>query len=66
MAVVLPHDRAKREKVANEDVERIPQIEAILNAWGAEGWEAVGFAVVARSGTGGTGYPRLILKRPRE
>ena len=31
------------------------QVEAILNAWGAEGWEVVNFAVVARSGTGGVG-----------
>jgi hypothetical protein len=66
MAVVLPHDRTRDEKVAGETVQRIPQIEAILNEWGAEGWEAVGFVVIPRSGTGGTGYPRLILKRPSQ
>lgn len=65
MAVVLPHDRTRDEKVADENVQRIPQIEAILNAWGEEGWEAVGFAVTLRSGSGGTSYPRLILKRPK-
>jgi hypothetical protein len=64
MAVHLPHDRSRGEKVAGENVERIPQVEAILNAWGAEGWEVVNFAVVARSGTGGVGTPRLMLKRP--
>lgn len=64
MAVVLPHDRSREEKVAGEEVERIPQIEAILNAWGAEGWEVVGFQTPPRSGTGGVGWPRLILKRP--
>lgn len=63
MAVVLPHDRTRREKAAGENVERIPQVEAILNEWGALGWEVVGFAV-SSPGAGGTGFPRLILKRP--
>ena len=66
MAVMLPHDRQRGEKVAGEKVERIPQIEAILNAWGAEGWEVVGFAQNPRYGSAEATYPRLILKRPIE
>lgn len=65
MAVSLPHDRVTKTKTAGEDVEHVGQIEAILNEWGAQGWEVVGFSVVARSGAGGVGYPRLILKRPK-
>ena len=63
MAVVLPHDRTRDEKVAGETVKRVYQVEAILNEWGAQGWEVVGFQTPPRSGTGGVGDPRLILKR---
>lgn len=67
MAVMLPHDREREAKVGGEKVQHVPQIERILNAWGAEGWEVVGFAQNPRSGMGSdVTYPRLILKRPIE
>jgi hypothetical protein len=63
MAIVLPHDRTRDEKVAGERVERIPHVEKILNEWGAQGWEVVGFAQNPRTGVVSVQYPRLILKR---
>lgn len=64
MVVVLPHDRTRDARVADEKVQHVYQLEAILNEWGAAGWEVVGFATPPRSGTGGVGDPRLVLKRP--
>lgn len=64
MFVVLPHTRTTDSKVAGEAVKRVTQIEAILDAWGAEGWEAVAMTFAAHSGMGGVGEPRILLKRP--
>jgi hypothetical protein len=63
MAIVLPHDRTRDEKVAGEKVLRIPQIERILNEWGTQGWEVVGFSQNPRAGVTDVQYPRMILKR---
>ena len=41
LVVRLPHDRQRGETIAGEQAFRVPQDEAILNALGAEGWEAV-------------------------
>ena len=40
----LPHDRQRGDQVAGERVYHVEQDERILNALGAEGWEAVGLA----------------------
>ena len=63
MAINLPHDRTSGEKVAGETVERIPQIEAILNEYGDQGWEVVAMAMPIKMSSGV--YPKLILKRPK-
>ena len=59
----LPHDRKQRTKVANENVDVVYQITAILNAYGKEGWEAVGFSESFTS-TGSHFAPKFLLKRP--
>ena len=40
----LPHDRQRGARVAGEQVYHVEQDERILNALGAEGWEAVSAA----------------------
>lgn len=48
--VHLPHDRTSSEKVGGDKVEHLYQIEAILNAYGQQGWEAVGIAAFTGKG----------------
>lgn len=39
----LPHDRRQEGKVADERVENVYQITAILNEVGSQGWKVVNF-----------------------
>lgn len=57
--IVCRHTRATSYKAGGESVESIYQIEAILNAFGAEGWE-----VAAMTHVGGDAPARLVLKKP--
>ena len=43
MYVSLRHDRKRADRVADLKVEHVEQIEAILNAWGKQGWEVVNY-----------------------
>jgi hypothetical protein len=63
LSIYLPHDRKSTEKAAGETVERIPQVEAILNDYGDQGWEVVAMAMPQKMSSGV--YPQLILKRPK-
>ena len=58
-----PHTRTKTEKLGGEKVEHVYQVEAILNALGADGWEVVGYHY-ANSYAGVTPAPYFVLKRP--
>ena len=65
MFIGLPHSRTESGKVAGEKVERIPQIEAVLNELGKQGWEIVGHSYIVRAQLGGgMGEPFFALKRP--
>jgi hypothetical protein len=55
----LPHDRQRGERVAEEQVYHVEQDERILNALGAEGWEAVAAAPAPT-----THDLAVLLKRP--
>lgn len=61
----LPHGRTERSKVAGEAVDRIPQIEEILDAYGADGWEVVSSTHWGTAAGVGK-QPRFLLKRPIE
>lgn len=63
MCIQAPHTRAASTKVAGENAVRVPQVEAIMNALGDEGWELVCEWNYAVSGKAG---PTLLFKRPRE
>jgi hypothetical protein len=60
LAVRLPHDRQRSETIAGVQAFRVPQDEAILNALGDEGWEAV-----AATWPGEGAVLQVLLKRPR-
>ena len=58
-----PHTNTKDAKIGGEKVEHVPQVEAILNALGAEGWEVVGYHYT-NTMTGQKPAPYFVLKRP--
>ena len=63
--VGLPHDRTQDDSVANETVKVVHQQQDILNEYGAQGWELVGFDTVARSGGDGSYRSIAVLKRTK-
>lgn len=62
MCLQAPHSSHRDERVGGEKAERIPQIEAIMNGLGGQGWELVAGGH-ASSLTGSKG-PLLFFKRP--
>lgn len=63
MYLSLPHGRTTAGQIAGEAAERVLQVETILNALGAEGWEVVAMTQVTL-GAGTHDAPRFLLKRP--
>ena len=62
LLIELPNDRKTSTKIAGETAETVPQINAILNALGKDGWEAVAYADAFTS-AGSRRWPRVLLKR---
>ncbi len=60
----LPHDRTQEVNVAGVKVKvlQVPQVEAVLNALGAEGWEVVSIAAAATNSSS-RAVPWFTLKR---
>jgi hypothetical protein len=62
--VELPHTNKTRLKVADLNVDVVPQIGAILTAYGAEGWEVVTFSQ-SFTGVGAHFPPKFLLRRAK-
>lgn len=64
MLIELPHDRKTTTKVADENVETVPQINAILNELAQQGWQVVSYSDSFTS-AGSRRWPRVLLRRPK-
>ena len=64
--VYLPHRRSEEEKIAGEKVQTVVQQQAILNEYGQDGWEVVGFHSTLSGTATGSFHSLCVLKRPLE
>ena len=64
--VYLSHRRTEEEKIAGEKVQTVVQQQPILNEYGQDGWELVGFHSTLSGTASGSFQSLCVLKRPLE